>query len=148
MIALIIFSWFDGLYTSMSLWNVLLHYLDWILGLLREWTVTRADKLTQASLPRLGEMSRGSPRPFHVRGRSGDQLNFEQASVSLRRGESRLSENAQRPLFLCVELSPRRRELAWVRDPLAWARPFSLSEELGESAFWFDVFPCSWMFGM
>jgi len=64
--------------------------------------------------------------------RSGDQLFFEQASVSLKGGESRLSENAQKPLFLIVELSPRRRELAWARVSLAWARPFSLSEDLGE----------------
>ncbi|QCE15236.1 hypothetical protein DEO72_LG11g2245 [Vigna unguiculata] len=69
--------------------------------------VARADNLTQASLPRLGEMSRDSPRPFPASGRSSDQLSFERASVSLKRGESRLSENAQRPLFLCVELSPR-----------------------------------------
>ncbi|QCD78641.1 hypothetical protein DEO72_LG1g2277 [Vigna unguiculata] len=74
--------------------------------------VARADNLAQASLPRLGEMSRDSPRPFHASGRLGDQLSFERASISLRRGESHLSENAQRPLFLCVELSPRRMELA------------------------------------
>jgi len=102
-------------------------------------------------LPRLGEMSRYSPRPFHASGHSGDQLSFERASVSLRRGESRLSENAQRPLFLCVELSPRRRELAWARDPLAWVRAFNLSEELGKSASWFDIFSvlgclaCIWL---
>ena len=37
---------------------------------------------------------------------------FERASISLRRGEARLCENAWRLLFLCVELSPKRRELA------------------------------------
>jgi len=36
-----------------------------------------ADNLAQASLPRLGEMSRGSPRPFRARGHLGDQLSFE-----------------------------------------------------------------------
>jgi len=101
--------------------------------------VARSDNLAQASLSRLGEMSRDSPRPFHARSRPSDQLSFERVNISLRRGESRLSENAHRLLFLCVELLPRRRELAWARDPLAWARPFSLSKALGESAFWFGV---------
>jgi len=74
--------------------------------------VVNTDFLTQASLPHLGEINRGSPRLFHASGRSGDRLSFERESVSLRRGESRLSKNVQEPLFLCVELSPRRRELA------------------------------------
>ena len=73
-------------------------------------------KLTQASMSRLGEVSRGSPRPSRANGRLGDLLNFEQASVSPRRGESRLSENVRRPLFQICELSSRRRELAWARD--------------------------------
>jgi len=73
-------------------------------------------KLTQASMSRLGEVSRGSPRPSRANGRLGDLLNFEQASVSPRRGESRLSENVRRLLFQIRELSPRRRELAWARD--------------------------------
>jgi len=59
--------------------------------------VARSHNLAQASLSRLGEMNRGSPIPFYARGRSSNQLKFERASVSLRRGESRLSENAQRP---------------------------------------------------
>ncbi|QCD97069.1 hypothetical protein DEO72_LG6g1779 [Vigna unguiculata] len=39
-------------------------------------------------------------------------VRFGRANVSLRRGGSRLSENARRVLMLEVELSPRRRELA------------------------------------
>jgi len=74
--------------------------------------VARAVNLAQASLPRLGEVSRDSPRLFHAKSRSGNQLSFERASVSPRRGESRLGENVQRPLSLDVELSPRQRELA------------------------------------
>jgi len=89
--------------------------------------VAATDKLAQASLSRLGEVSRGLPRPSRANGRPGDPLSFEQASVSLRRGE-----NVQRPLFQILELSPRRRELAW-------ARLFSLSEELGENAFQLGV---------
>jgi len=37
-----------------------------------QWAET--DNLAQASWPHLGEMSRGSPRSFRARGRSGDQL--------------------------------------------------------------------------
>ena len=57
-------------------------------------TVARVDNLAQANLPRLGKMSKHSPRTFHASGRSSDQLSFERVSVMLRRGESRLSENA------------------------------------------------------
>ena len=74
--------------------------------------VARTDNLAQASLSRLGKVSKGSPRPSRANGHSGDQLSFERASVSLRRGESRLSENVQRPLFQILEFSPRGRELA------------------------------------
>jgi len=65
---------------------------------------------------------------------------FGRANVSLRRGGSRLSENARRVLILEVELSPRRRELAWARVFLAWARPFCLSEMLGENVVGIDIF--------
>ncbi|QCE06954.1 hypothetical protein DEO72_LG9g1968 [Vigna unguiculata] len=69
------------------------------------------DKLAQVSLSRQGKVSRGSPMPSCANGRPSDPLSFEQASVSLRRGESRLSENMQRPLFQILELSLRRRDL-------------------------------------
>ncbi|QCE10798.1 hypothetical protein DEO72_LG10g2030 [Vigna unguiculata] len=69
-------------------------------------------KLAQASLSRLGDGSRGSPRPSRTNGRPGDPLSFEEVSVSPRRGESRVSENVRRPLFQIHKLSPRRRELA------------------------------------
>ena len=91
-------------------------------------------KLAQASLSRLGDGSRGSPRPSRANGRLGDSLNFEQASVSPRRGESRLSENVRRPLFqfrnsrLGGENSPKR-------ETLAWARLLSLGDRLSENAF-------------
>jgi len=76
----------------------------------------------------------GSPRRPTTR--------FGRANVSLKRGESRLSENARRIPRLEVELSPRRRELALARVLLAWARPFCLSEMLGEKWFGLDV---SWI---
>jgi len=65
---------------------------------------------------------------------------FEWANVSLRRGESRLSKNTCKATVLEVELSPRRRELAWARVRLAWARPFCLSEKLDENVAGPDVF--------
>jgi len=68
----------------------------------RRKTVARSDNLAQASLSRLGKMSRDSPKPFYARGCSSDQLSFERPSVSLKRGDSRLSENAQRSL-LCAQ---------------------------------------------
>ncbi|QCD90006.1 hypothetical protein DEO72_LG4g958 [Vigna unguiculata] len=55
-------------------------------------TVARSDNLAQRDEQRLTQT-------FYARGRSSNQLNFERASVSLKRGESRLSENAQRPLL-------------------------------------------------
>jgi len=90
-------------------------------------SVARSDNLAQASLSRLGEMSRGSPRPFYARGRWGNQLKFERASVLPKR-------ECAEATVVCVELSPRRRELAWARVLLTWARPSNLSEELGENA--------------
>jgi len=48
-------------------------------------TVAVTVKLAQASLSRLGEVSRSSPRPSRANGRPGDSLSFEQASVSSKR---------------------------------------------------------------
>jgi len=132
---LLVFSWFLNWYVDVDAWNGWCCRWCVKIQLLQERTVAMTDNLAQASLSRLGEVSKGSPKPSRANGRSGDQLSFERASVSLKRGESRLSENVQRPLFQILELSPRRRELALARISLAWARPFSLSEELGESAF-------------
>jgi len=103
--------------------------------------VAESDELAQASLPRLGEIYRDSPKSFFTKGRPGDPLYFfGWANVSLRRGGSRLSDHARRVLMLEVELSPRRRELAWARVLLAWARPLCLSEMLGEKGVSLDVF--------
>ncbi|QCE15550.1 hypothetical protein DEO72_LG11g2561 [Vigna unguiculata] len=49
-------------------------------------TVARPANLAQASQSRLGEMSRGSPKPYYARGRLGDPLIiFERASISSKR---------------------------------------------------------------
>jgi len=73
-----------------------------------ERTVVSTGFLAQASMSRLGEINRCSPKPLHASGRSGD---------------------------------PR---LFWASKRLALARPFSLSEELGE-AVWCLVVYWSWM---
>jgi len=126
--------WCSGCLVGSSVW-----FWFGLSGYRRE-TAARSDNLVQASPSRLGEMSRGSPKLFAWRVAQATRSGFERANVSLRRGKSRLSENTRRAPVLCVELSPRRRELAWARVVLAWARPFSLSDELGETACWFDNF--------
>jgi len=65
---------------------------------------------------------------------------FERADVSLRRKWSRLSEIAQGPLYSLSSSHLGGGELAWARVILAWARPSSLSEWLGEDASWDVVF--------
>jgi len=103
-------------------------------------TVARPDNLAQASQSRLGEMDRDSPR------RDGQGLAqtfctrevaqatnsvFERANVLPKREGSRLGEIPCEQLF--PFLSPRLGEGGSPeREPLAWARPFSLSEGLGE----------------
>jgi len=62
-------------------------------GCRREIAV-RSDNLAQASLSRLGEMSGSSPKLFARRVAQATSSDFDRASVSLRRGKSRLSENA------------------------------------------------------
>jgi len=57
-------------------------------------TVVRTDNLAQASLSRLGEISRGSPRSFYVSCRSGDQTLFRARECLAQARGSRLSENA------------------------------------------------------
>ncbi|QCD94641.1 hypothetical protein DEO72_LG5g2726 [Vigna unguiculata] len=90
-------------------------------------------KLAQASTSRPGEASRGSPWPSRTDGRLGDPLNFEQASVSPRRGKSRLSETCGGP---CSKFTNSRLggEDSPERETLAWARLLSLSDGLSEDA--------------
>ena len=81
-------------------------------SLLQVKTVASTNKLAQASWPRLGEINRGSPKPFPRMVAQATRYLFERANVSLRRGGSRLSENACKATTLEVELSPRRGKLA------------------------------------
>ena len=68
--------------------------------------------LAQASIPRLGEINRGSPKLLYARSRSGDLRYFEQANISLRREEARLSEIPRKVTVPFFDPSPRRRGLA------------------------------------
>ncbi|QCD87553.1 hypothetical protein DEO72_LG3g2090 [Vigna unguiculata] len=77
----------------------------------------RTDNLAQVSLSHLGEMSGARPSLFARGLRRPAQ--FERASVSPRRGGSRLSEKAQRPLFQDFEPSPERETLSLERDSSA-----------------------------
>jgi len=87
---------------------------------------------------------------FGTKGRPGDPLEFWASDVSLRRGESRLSENTRKISVLEVELLPRRGKLAWARVLLAWARSCCLSEKLGEKVASLEVFldlKCDYVLG-
>ncbi|QCD83304.1 hypothetical protein DEO72_LG2g3648 [Vigna unguiculata] len=57
-------------------------------------TAARSDNLAQASPSRLGEISLGSPKLFARRVAQATRSGFKRVNVSLRRGKSRLSENA------------------------------------------------------
>ena len=89
-------------------------------------------------MSRLGEINKGSPKLLYSHSHSGDLRCFERVCASLRREGSRLSKIPRKFTVPLFEPSPKRRGLAWVR-------PFSLSEELGESSVMFDRFLESWM---
>jgi len=110
---------------------------SWLL----QWrTVARPVNLAQASQSRLGEMKQGG---LYTKSRPGDSLNFwasrqlaQARGISLKRDPALLL-----PLFLA--LSPRRGGGSPERACLAWARPLSLSEMLGETVLCFGclMFP-------
>jgi len=106
--------------------------LVWIgmYGCCRE-TVVRSDNLAQASLSRLGEIGKDSPRPFSREGSLRWLAQFWVSECLAQRGETRLSENARRLLF-CVSSSclgegssPERETLLLERDPSAWAKSWA-----------------------
>jgi len=118
--------WTYGWCDVLNVWLVLVCGLVWY-EWLSQGTAARSDSLAQASLSRLGEMSGGSPNLFAWRVAQATRSGFERANVSLRRGKSRLSENAQMAPVFCVELSLRRRSsseresVSPERGPSAWA---------------------------
>jgi len=59
-----------------TLWDALLDYLNPIVWLLHERTVVGTGFLAQASMSRLSEIYKGSPKVFYVSSRWGDQLYF------------------------------------------------------------------------
>jgi len=91
-------------------------------------TVADTDSLAQASLPRSGEMCRGSSRVFCASGRPGDQSVFW-ASKQLAQARG-VSLNRDPVLFPILFSSPRLGEggarlsehVSLERNPSAWAR--------------------------
>ena len=77
------------------------------------WIRVRAVNLVQASRARLSESDEGSPKPFFVRGRPSDLLNFW-ASEHLAQARG-VSPKRDPALFswCFFEPSPRRMGLAW-----------------------------------
>ncbi|QCD96248.1 hypothetical protein DEO72_LG6g950 [Vigna unguiculata] len=80
--------------------------------LLHVRTVVRTDNLAQAILSRLSEIGRDSPKSLARVVAQATDLRFERENVSLRRGDLASASKCRGPLFLVVELSPRRKELA------------------------------------
>jgi len=96
--------------------------------------------LVQASMSRLGEINRGSPKLLHTSGRSGDPCcSWASEHLAQARGVSPKQDPAWGYYFSFP--SPRLGEGGSPeRESLAWARPFSLSEELGEGSVMCDRF--------
>jgi len=99
---------------KMSLWPLGLMFAWLLCG----WTVAGTGFLAQASMPRLGETNRGSPKHFFF------------SEVQSRWGEKGLAwVRHNRTHCFPVMLSPRREGFCLSeRASLAWARPISLSE--------------------
>ena len=90
--------------------------------------------LAQASMSRLGEINRGSPKLLHASSHLGDPRSFWASEhVAQARGVSPNRDPHVRVLFPLFEPSLRWRGLTW-------ARPFRLSEELGEGSVVFGCF--------
>ena len=127
--------------------NVDCVWCDWMFGLCvrEQWRVLLFSPKRPISPKR---DSQYSPIFASVSCRSGEELQLWVRARLAQARRSRLGESAwQRHCFI-FEPSPRRRELAWARDTLAWARLFCLSERLGERThrfcfsllLWFDYY--------
>ena len=115
--------------------NILHVLFDEKTGLLQWRTVARPVNLAQASQSRLGEMKQGD---LCTRSRPGDSLTFwASRPLAQARGIS-LKRDPVMPThqFLCSRLGEGR--LAWASH-LAWARPLSLGEMLGEAVLCFGL---------
>jgi len=114
--------------------------LGCVIGLLHERTMGSIGFLAQASMSRLGEINRGSPKLLHASSRSGDPRSFWASEhLAQARGVSPKRDPAWG--YCSPFSSPRLGEGGSLeQESLAWARPFSLSKELGEGSVVFGCF--------
>jgi len=114
--------------------------LGCVIGLLHERIVLSTGFLAQASMSRLGEINKGSPKLLHVSSRSGDPRSFW-ASENLTQVRG-VSPKRDSTWGYCSPFSsPRLGEGGSPkRDPLAWARSWA-------KAVWCLAVSCSWMVG-
>jgi len=84
-----------------------------------KWTVAGTGFLVQASMPRLGETNKGSPKFSARTVAQATCLHFEREVILLRREGARLSENSQGPLFHCSSSRLGEKGLAWARGSLS-----------------------------
>ena len=120
--------------------NACLNYLDVCGWLLHERTVVSTGFLAQASMSRLDEINRGSPKLLHASSHSGDPRSFW---ASEHHAQARGVSPKRDPAWgYCSPFSsPRLGEGGSPkRESLAWARPFGLSEELSEGSVAFGCF--------
>jgi len=111
----------------------------------RRKTMARTDTIAQASLSHLGEMSKRLAQTFLREG--SDQLSFERASVSLRRGESRLSDNVQRSL-LYVSSSRLDEGSLPEQSPSRLSEALHPRRRVGRECVLVWCFSYSWMYGL
>jgi len=124
--------WLNGLCVNLISWNCMLDCVGACGWLSLERTVAGTGFLAQASLPRLGEISRGSPRTCCSISRLDERFLFLSEEWS-RLGEKGLAwARPRRVRFSPFAISPRREGFRLSeRTPLAWAGPISLSEIVG-----------------
>jgi len=129
---------------DMDVWYGGMVACDMSSHLLQVKTVSSTDKLAQASWSRLGENSRGSPKPFSTNGHPGDTLCFwasehlaQARGVSPKRDPASASASFSSPRL--GEGGARVSEyVSAERDPSAWARRWARQR-------WVWMFVYFWM---
>ena len=105
--------------------------------------MANTDNLAQASLPRLGEMSRGSPKAFCVSCRSSDQNSSR--CLAWAKGISPKRDCAGATV-LVVELSPRRRGARLSESHSRLSETLQPERGAGQGCVPSCCFLCAWMF--
>jgi len=108
-----------------------------------EWTMADTGFLAQASMPRLGETNRVSPKLFYANGRSGDLISFlARCNLAYARRGS-LERDIAEPIVPLFEPSPRwEGSRLSEKVSLPWARHVSLSKN--EGRFWCYCWMVHW----